>query len=578
MTLLLISFIAGVLTILAPCILPLLPVIVGHSVSDPTVSKRRLFVVVTSLGLSIILFTLILKASTLLIDIPPSFWTYFSAGIIFLFGLIMIFPNIWESLPFVSKINNKSNQVLMQGYKKDNIWGDVIIGASLGPIFSACSPTYFVILATVLPVSFGLGILYLFVYAFGLSLSLVVIALLGQKIMKKIGVVSDSRGWFKKVFGVIFILVALGIATGYDKKLQISLLDAGFFDVTKLEQGLLEKNSEDNTNMQDQSSSTNPKGTFLTLSEKQRKFEPSPDISTPDAFINTDGKPINISDFKGNKVVLVDIWTYSCINCLRTLPYLKAWDEKYGDQGLEIIGLHTPEFAFERIQKNVEEAVTKQGIKYPVVMDNDFSTWNAFKNQYWPRKYLIDIDGFIVYDHAGEGDYDVTERAIQDALAERSARLGGSSQKLGGIVAPTSKIDVNQSKVGSPEIYFGSARNEYLANGKKYTPGPQFMTLPEKINLNNLYMGGDWNFSGESAKNDGGGGVSFKYNSKNVYFVGSSKLGTEVEVYVDGKLLKTLNVKEEMLYTLVEGVDYGQHTLLLKIMSPGIEAFTFTFG
>src|SRR3989344_4691110 len=193
MLLLFISFIAGVLTILAPCILPLLPVIVGHSITDTTPSRRRLFVVVTSLAVSVILFTLLLKASSLLIDIPQDFWKWISGGIIFFFGVTMIFPSIWERFSFANTISLKSNKVLGEGYKKNSIWGDVIIGASLGPIFSACSPTYFVILATILPVSFFLGIVYLFTYVLGLSLALIIIALIGERIMTKVGKVSDPN-------------------------------------------------------------------------------------------------------------------------------------------------------------------------------------------------------------------------------------------------------------------------------------------------------------------------------------------------------------------------------------------------
>lgn len=235
------AFIAGVLTVLAPCILPLLPVIVGHSISDNTPSLRRLFVVIISLGLSIILFTLILKVSTLFIDIPQDFWKYFSGGIIFIFGFVTIFPSVWERLSFNAFINRKSNQALGLGYKKDSIWGDIIVGASLGPIFSACSPTYFIILATVLPASFLLGIIYLSIYAFGLGLALFIIAFAGQKIIQKLGLLADTRGYFKKTIGFLFILVAVLILSGYDKKFQTYLLDRGYFDATKIEQDLLDK-------------------------------------------------------------------------------------------------------------------------------------------------------------------------------------------------------------------------------------------------------------------------------------------------------------------------------------------------
>ena len=172
--------------------------------------------------------------------------------------------------------------------------------------------------------------------------------------------------------------------------------------------------------------------TVLGIGEKDRLYQVAKEITTPDGFINTgqnlDGsaKPISIGEFVGSKVVLVDFWTYSCINCQRTTPYLNAWYQKYKDEGLVIIGLHTPEFEFEKIYQNVLEATKSMEIKYPVVLDNDYSTWNAYRNRFWPRKYLIDINGYIVYDHIGEGKYEETEKKIQEALAERKVVLGNS--------------------------------------------------------------------------------------------------------------------------------------------------------
>ena len=581
----------GFLTILAPCILPLLPVIVGRSISDPTLSKRRVFVVILSLGISVILFTLILKASALFVDIPQDFWKYISGGIIFIFGLVTLFPNLWESISFASKINRQSNKALMAGYSKDSIPGDIIVGASLGPIFSACSPTYFVILATVLPVRPVVGMIYLFTYTLGLCLALLFVSILGQKIMSKLNIVSDPRGWFKRTLGVIFILVAIGILTGYDKQLQISLLDAGFFDVTKVEQTLLDSKAKSENTETKVISKTDeislpteskikeiPPNDFLTIEQKKKKFILAPDLSSIDGYINTDGKTITIAEFKGKKVVLLDIWTYSCINCQRTIPYLNEWYKKYKDEGLVIIGLHTPEFAFERILKNVEQAVKKFGIKYPVVLDNDFSTWNAYQNQYWPRKYLIDIDGYIVYDHAGEGEYAETERAIQEVLKERASHLGVKASMDDRIADPSGKIKVSPGQVGSPEIYFGSARNTYLANGDARRSGIQTLTIPSDIKLNNLYLGGAWSITPEYSENIGEGTVVFRYKAKNVYMVASSNEGQNVEVYLDGKLNNTLFIKDETLYKLIEGVDYSEHTLMLKIKKPGLKAFTFTFG
>ncbi len=595
MALLFISFLAGVLTVLAPCILPLIPVIVGRSLTDATLSKKRLFTVVIALGTSIILFTLILKVSTLFINIPQEFWKYFSSGIIFVFGLVTLFPEIWEKFSLAEIINRKSNVVLAEGYKKNNLWGDILIGASLGPIFSACSPTYFVILATVLPARFGLGLVYLIVYSFGLSLALLVIAFLGQKLVLRLGLVVDSRGWFKRIMGLLFILVAILIFSGYDKKFQIYLLEKGFLDVTKIEQKLLDENSNTLEEIQNGTKqnptdieATNIKSNtnFLSIKEKNLLYPLAPDLSTIDADINTplsssgQAQSITISQFKGKKVVLLDIWTYSCINCQRTIPYLNEWYKKYEDEGLVIIGLHTPEFAFEKVEANVRDAVKRFGIKYPVVMDNDFSTWNAYGNRYWPRKYLIDVDGYVVYDHAGEGEYDTTEREIQKALQELNYRLNTGVQVSTGIINPTNKIVVS-GEVGSPETYFGSDRNEYLANGEQNKTGEQALIISNKnsdIILNKLYLGGVWNFTPEYARGSVGGEIVFKYKTKNVYMTTGSTEGAELEVYVDDKLTKTIKIKTETLYTLVEDTDYSVHTLKLRIKSGTLKAFTFTFG
>ena len=580
MLLLVTSFVAGILTILAPCILPLLPVIVGHSITDATPSRRRLFVVVLSLGISIVLFTLLLKASTLLIDIPEDFWKCISGGIIFFFGLTMLFPNIWEGFSLANTLNLKSNKVLATGYQKNSIWGDVIIGASLGPIFSACSPTYFVILATVLPVSFFLGIVYLFSYVLGLSLALIVIALIGERIMIKIGRVSDPRGWFKKIFGIVFILVAIAIISGYDKKLQISLLDAGFLDVTKIEQKLLDKNEEKdaNENTEVAEKPSIKENNFISLEEKKKKFTLAPDISTPDGFINTNNLPITISEFKGKKVVLLDIWTYSCINCQRTIPYLKEWHKKYEGEGLVIIGLHTPEFSFEKVQKNVEKAAKDFGIKYPVVLDNDFSTWNAYKNRYWPRKYLIDVDGYIVYDHAGEGQYKETEVAIQKALMERADRLNMDMEVSSNISSPENVVSVDSSKVRSLEIYFGWGRNEFLGNGVASATGEQVFTLPKSILPNKLYLEGIWVFNYEYAENKNTASIVFNYEAKNVYMAAGSSEGVEIEIYKDDVFVKKITIKNEMLYSMIEGSDYGKHELHIVIPKARLQVFTFTFG
>ena len=639
MSLLLIAFIAGILTVLAPCILPLLPVVVGGSLDNKGggVSLKRAFVVTASLSVSLIVFTLLLKVSTLFINIPPDVWKWVSGSIIIFFGLISIFPKLWESIPIVAKWSADSNIALGKGFQKKSVWGDIIIGASLGPVFSTCSPTYFVILATVLPVSFALGLVYLAAYVVGLSLSLLAIAFVGQKLMSRLGVAADPHGWFKRTLGVLFLLVGIAIITGYDKRIQIDLLNSGFFDVTKVEQKLLEGNdtkvapltapvgpstdmptittdtvvgnstssemtaSSSKTMVATSSRKKDTMGTpttpkpamhYLSATEKAVLYKKTAELTGIDGYINTGGKPIKISDYKGKAVVLIDIWTYSCINCQRTLPYVTSWYGKYKDKGFVIIGVHTPEFAFEHIQKNVEDAMKKDGVLYPVVLDNEYATWNAFGNQFWPRKYLVDIDGYIVYDHAGEGDYDKAELAIQKALMERNDRLGLDSN---GVAVATTRIDAGAISAGSPETYFGAGRNKYLGNGQQGRNGEQTFTLPAVMDPNMLYFSGKWNIFGEYAESvDAGAKVDYQYNAKGVYFVAGAKTGSvTMEVTVDGKPIdaamrgadvfekdgKTyVTVGENRLYRIIDAKTASKHLLEFIISSPGLQAYTFTFG
>src|SRR3989344_2613824 len=263
-------------------------------------------------------------------------------------------------------------------------------------------------------------------------------------------------------------------------------------------------------------------------SGKSQIYELAKEITTPDGFINTNGKSITINELIGKKVILIDFWTYSCINCQRTTPYLNAWHEKYKDKGLVILGIHTPEFEFEKDYNNVEKAVEKFKIKYPVVLDNDYSTWTAYKNRYWPRKYLIDIDGYIVYDHIGEGGYEQTEQKIQQALKERMEAFAE-----GGVINESlTKEDSAQNLSESPETYFGAARNEFLGNGKKGALGLQEnLTAPSQVSSNILYLSGNWNIESESAMNTSdAAGITYKYTAKDVFFVAEAENETIVEV------------------------------------------------
>lgn len=595
MALLLIAFVAGLLTVLAPCTLPLLPVIVGGSLAAPVRGQavsgenniRRALVIATSLGVSVFLFTLLLKASTLFIAVPQSFWNIVSGGLLIIFGLVTLFPELWEHFSFANVLNRGSNRMLAQGYTRQNIVGDVIMGAALGPVFSSCSPTYFIVLATVLPVHPAEGVVYLFSYCAGLILSLLVIAVIGQRIVSALGIASDPRGWFKRAVGALVLAVGVIIVSGYSTEIESSILShAGIFDVTQIEQALLSPR-----NSQSAATSTPMMG-FLTPEEKASQYPKAPELAGIDGYINTtsgpDGKaqPITLAGLRG-KVVLVDFWTYSCINCLRTLPYLEAWYDKYKDQGLVIIGVHTPEFAFEHVMQNVQDAVVRLGIKYPVVQDNEYATWNAFGNQYWPREYLIDIDGYIVHDHAGEGEYDVTERAIQQALAERAARAGASMPPA------TTTVTVPQddlSAIQSPETYFGSNRNEYLGSGQRGVSGAQTFSLPQSVLPNTLYLGGTWNISPEYAQSQGSASIEYYYTAHDINFVASAPTSVTIKILLDGKPVgnmagsdvdpgtSTAVIMEDRLYNLVHDPAAGAHTIEIQIPAAGLQAYTFTFG
>lgn len=324
----------------------------------------------------------------------------------------------------------------------------------------------------------------------------------------------------------------------------------------------------------------------MTLQEKAKLYPRAKEIVDPSGFINTEG--ITIKELIGKKVVLVDFWTYSCINCQRTTPYLNAWYEKYKDKGLEIVGVHTPEFSFEKEYENVKRAVENEGIQYPVVLDNGYGTWTAYGNRYWPRKYLIDVDGFIVYDLIGEGAYREFETEIQKLLTERMARLGMAGSVSGGTVS-LEKEGTASFGPKSPEIYFGAARNTYLGNGASEKTGAQTLGEPTGIKTNILYLAGAWNFENEFAESkEKGAKIIFRYQGKDVFFVAAAGQPVRVRVMRDGALLQnaagsdvkdgTLTVSDERLYKIVQDKNSGEHTLELLIEDPGLRAFTFTFG
>ena len=304
--------------------------------------------------------------------------------------------------------------------------------------------------------------------------------------------------------------------------------------------------------------------------------EKAKELVRPDGYINVDN--ITIAENIGKKVILVDFWTYSCINCQRTTPYLNDWHDKYSDKGLLIIGVHTPEFNFEKDYSNVQAAVTKYGIKYPVVLDNEYFTWTAYANRYWPRKYLIDIDGYIVYDHIGEGGYEETEKKIIAALEEREKVLR-MDEGIDNNPMPPTVNTTDFGQIATPELYlgYGFSRGQ-MGNTEGWHADENFTyTMPASKKNNAFYLGGTWMNNMDNMQSVSDAKISLAYTAKNVNIVAGADSPSAIKVLVDGEEYADVTVNAFDLYVVVPGEDYGHHTVDLEV-EPGVKIYTFTFG
>lgn len=286
------------------------------------------------------------------------------------------------------------------------------------------------------------------------------------------------------------------------------------------------------------------------------------------------------------KVVLVDFWTYSCINCIRTLPYLKAWHERYSDQGLVIVGLHAPEFEFEKDPANVEMAVRQNGIQYPVLLDNDWQTWRAYQNRFWPHKYLVDANGFIRYDHIGEGSYDETEQQIVNLLRERNASIAMPSNPVSGTVSP------DFGEIGTPELYLGyDFARQPLGNAEGFQEEQTVSySIPNERNNNLVYLDGDWLNNADHAQSvSENTAVSLKFKARNLNIVAGAQNPVRLSITIDGEPIPsdmagadvsngTVTVSEQRLYSLVEAEDYDWKEISIHVQQSGFMLYTFTFG
>jgi thiol-disulfide isomerase/thioredoxin len=330
----------------------------------------------------------------------------------------------------------------------------------------------------------------------------------------------------------------------------------------------------------------------VQLSTDKSQFKKAPEFEGISSYINSNGT--KLSDLKG-KVVLIDFWTYSCINCIRTLPYLVDWNQKYSDKGLVIVGIHSPEFEFEKGIDNVKQAVTRFGIKYPVLLDNDHGTWNAFQNSYWPRKYLVDSEGFIRYDHIGEGGYVETENAIRNLLAERGGKqsISPTSVNQTNLSVPESQsVDFNQIK--TPELYFGYqyARSQ-LGNNEGFDPEQivNYTLASSKLKPNVIYLQGEWKNNADSMELVGKDGkIILDYSAKSINIVAGGE--GEITVMEFGKDNQTSNpysgndldsegkltIDGQRLYNIGSHQDYGSHQIAIDVSGTGFRIYTFTFG
>ncbi len=310
---------------------------------------------------------------------------------------------------------------------------------------------------------------------------------------------------------------------------------------------------------------TEPSASATTMGKVEfQDYGTAPEFTGISHWLNTE--PLTMESLRG-KVVLIDFWTYSCINCIRTLPHVTEWYNTYQDKGFVVVGVHTPEFAFEKETGNVQAAIDHFGIHYPVAQDNDYATWGAYSNQYWPAEYLVDKQGRVRYVHFGEGNYDHTENAIRELLGLNDEAEAAASAD-------------NLTNVGSPEMYFGTDRLQNLVRTQTAKAVATAYAFPKDLPLNTFALEGSWQFSPQSLTLAGEGGeLRLKFHAGKVHLVAASPTSpAEVTITVDGKPQPTVTVSQAELYTLFSSADYTDHVIDIKVQGPGFQAFTLTFG
>src|SRR3989338_5472143 len=473
------AFLAGVVTILSPCILPILPIILSSTIGDQNTGRLRPFGVVTGFVLSFTLFTLFLSTIVRLSGVPADTLRLVSVLVIAGFGASLLIPQFQVLL---ERLFSKLAGLMPNGQNRTGFGGGLLIGFSVGLLWTPCVGP---ILASVISlaitgtVTFDAFLITL-AYSLGTAIPMFLIMLGGQNALRRVPWLLSNLGHIQKLFGVLMILTAIGIFLNIDRRFQTFILDTFpqyGTGLTKLEDNELIRNQLDKKSGNEIKKEDLGKPMFDLIEPKGVK---APEIIPGGVWFNSE--PLTLEQLSG-KVVIIDFWTYSCINCQRTLPYLRDWNKKYKDKGLVIIGVHAPEFEFEKSEKNVAEAIKDFKLTYPIVQDNEFETWRAYNNRYWPAKYFIDKEGYIRYSHFGEGAYDESEKVIQELLKE-----AGASDVSLEINNPVYQINAK-----TPEIYLGYGRIEHFASPeiiKRDTLGTY--TSPEKLGNNQVAYEGNW--------------------------------------------------------------------------------------
>lgn len=560
------AFIGGFVTILSPCILPILPIVLSSAIGG----KRKPFGIITGFIFSFTFFTLALTYLVNLFDLDPSFLRTLAVIVIFLFGLSLVIPWFQKKIELLfSRFASRAPSTNNQGFL-----GGVLVGLSIGIIWTPCvGPILASVITLALTESVTLNsVIITLAYAAGTAIPMFAILVGGRKLLDSIPGLNRNLGNIQKAFGVLMILTAIGIYFNVDRSFQAWVLNTFpqyGTGLTSIEDNDLVKQELDKLDGEQESLNKPTNNQALVDNEGV-----APEIIPGGEWFNTD--PLKLADLKG-KVVVVDFWTYTCINCIRTLPYLNSWHEAYADDGLVIIGVHTPEFEFEKDADNLAEAIADFDIKYPVVQDNDYSTWRAYKNRYWPAKYIIDKNGLIRYHHFGEGEYDETEAIIRELLAEDGSQVTGSAN------AP----DEGQNYARTPETYLGYGRMQYLTSKQNVIPGAAYGYSYAQPSENRFSFEGEWKVLEEYAQASEGSKLYLNFEAKDVYLVmmNTTNQSAQVEVTLDtedglGTDVQdgVVSIEENRLYDLVNLKSPGRHVLQIEFLDPGIQVFAFTFG